>query len=238
MVRGLVVLALAMTPFAALAGAQGRGLVHARHVIGHSVRGRPIVAVESGNPRSPRRIVVVGCIHGDEPAGIAIARILESARPSNAFDLWIVEDLNPDGVALGTHQNADGVDLNRNFPWQWEREGRGRLTDSGPSALSEPESRAMRAFLLRLRPHLVVWYHQPFGVVDESGGSPAVERRYAQLVGMSLRRLPRYSGSATSWTNAAFPGATSFVVELPPGPLPQAAARRHASTVLALAAGS
>ena len=236
MARGLVVLALALTPSVALAGADAGGLVHARRVIGHSVRSRPIVAVESGNPRSPRRIVVVGCIHGDEPAGIAIAHVLETARPSKAFDLWIVEDMNPDGVALGTHQNADRVDLNRNFPWRWESEGRGLLTDSGPAALSEPETRAMRAFLLRLRPDVVIWYHQPFGVVDESGGSLAVERRYAQLVGMSLRRLPRYSGSATSWTNATFPGATSFVVELPPGRLSQQAAERHASAVLALAA--
>jgi hypothetical protein len=34
-------------------------------------------------------------------------------------------------------------------------------------------------------------------VVDESGGSVAVERRFARLMGLRLGRLPRYPGSAT-----------------------------------------
>jgi murein peptide amidase A len=59
--------------------------------------------------------VVVGCIHGNETAGIAIANALERLSPRD-LDLWIVADLNPDGAAADTRQNAHGVDLNRNFP--------------------------------------------------------------------------------------------------------------------------
>src|ERR1051326_4791640 len=36
--------------------------------LGISVKGRPITAVERGDPAAPRRLVVVGCIHGNEPA--------------------------------------------------------------------------------------------------------------------------------------------------------------------------
>ena len=44
--------------------------------LGRSVRGRPIVAIETGDFDSARRTLLVGCIHGNEPAGIAIARRL------------------------------------------------------------------------------------------------------------------------------------------------------------------
>ena len=42
-------------------------------------------------------------------------------------------------------------------------------------------------------------------------------------------------GRRAHWQNRRFAGASSFVVELPPGPLPRAAARRHALAILALA---
>jgi predicted deacylase len=79
--------------------------------------GRPITAVEVGN-RSGRRVLAVGCLRVNEPGGIPIARALERVSPHD-LDLWIVPDLNPDGVAADTRQNAHGVDLNRNFPWHW-----------------------------------------------------------------------------------------------------------------------
>src|SRR5436189_798790 len=86
-------------------------------LLGRSWQGRPIRAVEVGNP-SGTRVLVVGCIHGNETAAIAIADALERLAPRD-LDLWVVPDLNPDGVAAGMRQNAHGVDLNRNFPWHW-----------------------------------------------------------------------------------------------------------------------
>jgi protein MpaA len=66
-----------------------------------------------------------------------------------------------------------------------------------------------------LRPTVSVWFHQPEGAVDQSGGSLAAERRFATLSGLPLRRLPRYPGSAVSWQDATWAGTTAFVVELP-----------------------
>jgi murein peptide amidase A len=199
---------------------------------GLSVRGRPITVVERGDPDAPTRDLVVGCVHGNEPAGIGIAEQLESVPLPPERDLWIVEDANPDGVAADTRTNARGVDLNRNFPWRWRRYGRpGEPHYSGPHALSEPESRLLSRLILRLRPHVSIWFHQPFGVVDESGGSLALERKFASLVGLPLRRLPRFPGGATDWENARLPGTTAFVVELPPGTPGQDADRRYARAV-------
>jgi protein MpaA len=187
-------------------------------VLGHSVAGRLIRAVEIGDPASPRRVLIVGCIHGNEPAGIAIADALARGRAVPNADLWIVPDLNPDGVAAATRQNAHGVDLNRNFPWEWRALGPpGTTFYSGPRPLSEPESRIAQRLVLRVRPQISIWFHQHLDVIDESGGDVRVERRFASLVRLPLRRLTRYPGSATSWENHTFPGTTSFVVELPAG---------------------
>ena len=192
--------------------------VHRAVVLGHSVQGRPIRAFEVGDPLSPRKVLVVGCIHGNEPAGVAIADALARSSPVAGADLWIVPDLNPDGVAADTRQNADRVDLNRNFPWQWRPLGPpGTTFFAGRRALSEPESRIIQRLVLRIRPQISIWFHQHLDAVDESGGDVRIERRFASLVRMPLQRLTRYPGSATGWENHTLPGTTSFVVELPAG---------------------
>jgi len=184
-----------------------------RTTIGHSLRGRPIVATLQGDPSAPTRVLVIGCVHGDEAAGVRVARRLIAGAPARDAAIWVVPSLNPDGVAAGTRGNARGVDLNRNFPFGWQPLS--GLEYSGARALSEPESRAAQRLILRLRPDLTIWFHQPFGLVDRSGGDPRVERRFAQLVGLPLVGLERPPGSASSWQNRALPDSTAFVVELP-----------------------
>jgi protein MpaA len=201
--------------------------------LGRSVQGRPITAVEFGDPSAERKLLVVGCIHGNEPAGIAIARQLERLTPPAGTDVWVIENLNPDGAAANTRQNADGVDLNRNFPYGWRPlESPGGLMYSGPGSLSEPESKLAVDFLNKIRPAVSIWYHQHLDLVDLSGGDASLEQRYAAMVGLKAEQLQRYPGSVTSWENHAFPGSTAFVVELPAGSLSDAAANRYAAAVL------
>ena len=201
-------------------------------VLGRSVDGRPIVAIETGDFDASERILVVGCIHGNEAAGIAIANRLARIPPPRELDLWIVPVLNPDGVAAGTRGNADGVDLNRNFPWRWQRLS--GLFSSGPRPLSEPESRIAFRLIRRERPHISIWFHQHMDLVDESGGSLTVERRFAALAGLPLARLTRKPGSVVGWENRTLRRTTAFVVELPAGSLSAAGVRRYAHAVLAV----
>jgi protein MpaA len=203
--------------------------------LGRSVRGTPIVALERGNPSSQRKVLVVGCIHGTECAGTAVVQLLARAQPRNA-DLWLVPNLNPDGYAAHTRQNAHGVDLNRNFAAMWERIGhRGSLQWSGPRPFSEPETRIARRLILRLRPDLTLWFHQPQALVRAWGPSIPAARRYAHLAGAAFRALAWPSGTATNWQNHLRPPEVSFVVELPPGPLTPIAARPYAQALLRLA---
>jgi protein MpaA len=180
-------------------------------------------------------VLVVGCIHGSEPAGIAVAQALRKTRPVGE-QLWIVPSLNPAGVRRGTRQNEHGVDLNRNFGSLWRRLGRpGDLEYSGPRPWSEPETRWARSLVLRIHPAVTIWFHQPQSLVRAWGRSILVAKRYARLSGMSFRALAWPNGSASSWQNHLRGGGESFVVELPPGRLSAAAVARQVRAVLGIA---
>ena len=216
----LALLALAL----ALPAATPRGVL-----IGHSVQSRKVIAVELGDPASPRKALVVGCIHGNECAGIAVIRRLHRLGPLPGVDLWLVPDANPDGHAIGWRWNARRVDLNRNFPWRW-RHITGTYA-SGPRPASEPETRIAMRLILRVRPRVTIWFHQHLNMVVLTSGNLALQRRFARLAGMRAGRLPRYPGTATGWANARLPGTTAFVVELPAGRLSARAVVRLARAV-------
>lgn len=63
-----------------------------------------------------KRIYISTGIHGDEPAGpLAVSQLLQENRwPANA-DIWLCPCLNPTGFPLNSRENAQGVDLNRDY---------------------------------------------------------------------------------------------------------------------------
>lgn len=222
-------------------------LVSRSVLLGKSVQGRAITALETGNPDAKRKLLVIGCTHGDECSGIAIAKTLAHVSVPADVDLWIVPNLNPDGYASRPRRrtNAHGVDINRNFGVGWTP-----AADHGRRPFSEPESRIARDLITRLRPAVTIWYFErverpplPPGVA-ESGGTVAIERRYARTVGLRLMRNTDGSaleppGSGPLWQNKTFRNATAFFVELPFGKtLGSAVAERHSAGVLGLARGS
>ena len=81
--------------------------------------GHPILALhrfarsEAGNPR---RIYISAGIHGDEPAGplAALTLLQENRWPENA-EIFLLPCLNPVGFTLNQRENADGLDLNRDY---------------------------------------------------------------------------------------------------------------------------
>jgi murein peptide amidase A len=199
-------------------------------VVGHSVQHRPIRLVHVAGPGP--RVLVVGCIHGNEPAGIAIVRALERSHPH--ADLWLVPVLNPDGLARRVRQNAHGVDLNRNFPSLWQRIGHPWSTYySGPRPFSEPETRVARDLILRIRPQVTIWFHQHLDLVWADGRSTAAGRRYARVAGLPFLHHAWLAGSATNWQNHLAGGGASITVELPAGTLDRRALAREVGAVLA-----
>lgn len=189
-----------------------RGLLTTR---GESVQGSPILYKEYGpNPeRHPRgRVLLVGGIHGDEYSSVSIVfkwmTILDDHH-SGLFHWRIVPLLNPDGLlrseALRT--NANGVDLNRNFPmpdwdnvapryWQEQTGGSPRYFP-GKQPLSEPESRWLVDEINAFAPDVIVAVHAPHGVVDYDGprsGPRKLGRLQLHLLGTFPGSLGNYAG--------------------------------------------
>ncbi|SNS18826.1 Zinc carboxypeptidase [Noviherbaspirillum humi] len=176
-----------------------------------SVQGVPILArrvAAAGKPGrdGPLRVLLVGGIHGDELTASAVVfqwmQWLQQP-PAPQFQWNIVPVLNPDGMLAAKPQrmNANGVELNRNFPTpNWDKEAPrywSRVTGSDPrrfpgkTPLSEPESRWLNEEIMRFKPHVIVSVHAPFGVLDFDGPAKA-PNRFGRLL---FNRVGVYPGS-------------------------------------------
>ena len=190
--------------YAALPPARARAETTA---IGFSQGGLPLVVHHLGD--GPRRVFVMGGQHGGPEANtVELAEWLLSyyqQRPQElpaGVGLDILAVANPDGMAIGSRQFLSGVDPNRNWPgsdWQpdaYDSNGRLRTGLGGPAPFSEQETRALRDYLLSLRPALIVNYNSAggfmFGGRDGLGG--AVAEAYAAA---SDYFLPAPSGGSS-----------------------------------------
>lgn len=206
-------------------------------VVGHSLQGRPIVVYRRFFPGARRRLLVIGNVHGSEPAGLRVAARLRNAVPPPDVDLWILPTANPDGVAHGTRTNAAGVDLNRNFPYQWRRANIGRGTYTGPGPLSEPESRALLGLVQLINPRLTVTFHQPLDGVGRNVKRNDVVVALAAGLHLPVKEFSCTGicyGSFTSWFNRTRPGV-AVTVEFPRHP-PDWQIAAASRTVLSVAA--
>ena len=209
-----------------------------QRALGTSAGGLPIDAVRRGTPGG-RVVLVIGVIHGDEPAGAAIVDRLAQLDVAAGVDLWTVRAMNPDGLAANDRHNANQVDLNRNFPYEWGpigQPGEGQYAGTGPA--SEPETQAMVAFISEIRPDLVIWYHQDlYRINPGTGRNGAIRARYAELTGLPLVDITggTYTGVAATWARHELDPGVAFIVELGPT-LSTDEADLHARAVLAVAA--
>jgi protein MpaA len=132
--------------------------------VGRSVEGRAIGAyVFRGTPK--RTVLILGGFHGDEPKSVLVARrwvdFLLTERDPIDDARWVVVPLvNPDGYAKRQRRNARRVDINRNFPTKnWMPTSPRTRMYGGPTAASEPETRAVMAVVRRFRPMRIMTIH-------------------------------------------------------------------------------
>jgi murein peptide amidase A len=207
-------------------------------VIGYSVENRPITVVRRGTAGGTK-VLAVGVIHGNEDAGAEIVDVLRVADVPDGIELWLVRSMNPDGQVAQERQNANGVDLNRNFAHNWGPVAEpGDWQYAGPGPASEPETQAMSALGEALRPDLVLWYHQDlFRISPTTGRDGEVRARYAGLTGLPLIAVTggTYTGTASQWSRTVVePAGVGFTVELGPT-LTDEDEVRHANAVLTVA---
>lgn len=157
-------------------------------LIGTSVAGRPLEVFRFGHGPI-RRLIVAGIHGGYEWNTIELANELmvylgdHPELVPRRISLYVLPALNPDGEARSHGRpgraNENGVDLNRNWPsnWQadWPREGCwSYLPISGGSGpASEPEVEALMSFILAKRFDAIISYHSAaLGIFP--GGQPPI----------------------------------------------------------------
>jgi murein peptide amidase A len=190
--------------------------------IGNSVQGRPITGYKFGSGSS--MVLYIGAMEGNEQnSSKLLAQWIPDvdANPNKIPSyrtIVIIPTINPDGYAADTRLNADGIDLNRNFPannWQeqvTEPLGNGAWTnDGGPNPLSEPESQALANYFLANRPRLTLTEHSHGGIVEanDAADSIALGQQYAELA--DYKAIPTYeignffdyttTGAFEDWVN-------------------------------------
>ncbi len=208
-----------------------------RRVIGASVLGTPIEVLRFGT-QGGVVVVVVGVIHGNEAAGLLITDALQESRVPQGIDLWIIPTINPDGTALDRRGNANRVDLNRNFPYNWKKLGKpGYWQYAGDHRASEPETKAVVAFIRLIKPSLGIWYHQDLNIISPGVGLEGEMRStYSRLTGIPIKRITggTYTGVAATWQRRSVKDGMAFVVELGDA-LNTTEANIHARAVLNIA---
>jgi hypothetical protein len=171
----------------AVTGADWNQPVNLTSRIGETVGGRDLIVHQFGSGEHVR-MVIAGIHGGYEWNTSALARELISfleVHPQLVpmdLTLYVLPSMNPDGEARSHgyegRANDGGVDLNRNFPFEWkETWAPAGCWDSlpisaGSSPLSEPESRAVARFLLSRHVEALISYHSAsLGIF--AGGRPS-----------------------------------------------------------------
>jgi protein MpaA len=166
-------------------------------VIGHTVLGRPIEALHFTPPSyaKPRPTALLfGAIHGDEAVTqLMLERLADELieRPPGR-DTWIVPCVNVDGVLAGTRNNANDVDLNRNFAatsWGTQRRP-GHNPGTAPE--DQPETRALVSLIDRIGAHRMIALHATYRMVNWDGCAEPLARELAERCGYPAQREMGY----------------------------------------------
>lgn len=184
--------------------------------LARSVEGRSVRVVELG--RGPRWIAVIGGIHQGNEANttVLVNLLLDHFRANldlipDGIGLAFIPDLNPDGTAAGTRENANGVDLNRNWDADWQPDSYGPyglvVGGGGTEPFSEPETRALERYLVA-RPFLAaIFYHSRGGLVVAGHGDDGISAELARVIALAAQYL-----YLTEWTAYPLSGqATDYL---------------------------
>ena len=195
---------------------------------GNSVRGIPLEVYlpDSGKART----LVMAAIHGDE--SISTVLLSECLRwlALGTLRAAVIPAANPDGILAGTRCNANGVDLNRNYPTSnWLPDPvyyrnrpdapRNIALSPGSSPGSEPETRTLISLIESLQPSLIVSLHGFLGCIDDANNS-AIGQQLAQRTGMELVTDIGYATPGSFGTWGAEQAIPIITYELPALSLP------------------
>lgn len=147
-----------------------------------------ITLYETTNKNYNKTILIVGVFHGEEPQGnYLINEYLKTDLSKIKNKLVIVPCLNPDGMSKNQRQNANGIDLNRNFPTKnWEITNKKEYF-GGYEPASEIETKFMIEILENYKFDAILSIHAPFKIVNYDGPAKDLAEKISKITGYSVQ---------------------------------------------------
>lgn len=190
-------------------------------VIGQSANGTDISVTRIGTGETA--VLLIGGMHaGFAPSTVTMAEQaidhftqISDTLPAHV-SLYIIPNLNPDSVDGGIESvngrlNGNGVDLNRNWGCNWNEAAtwRDQAISGGTEAFSEPETQALRDFILEIDPAAVIVFEAKGeiavpGVCDGASISEELATIYAEAAGYEagIISLSSVTGDITDWLDS------------------------------------
>lgn len=145
---------------------------------------REIELLEIKSTSQKKTVLIIGVFHGDEPQGeFLIRKFIETKKKPCKNRTLIIPCLNPDGKILGTRQNSNGVDLNRNFPTKNRKMTEDKHYYCGEEAASEIETRFVIEVLEEYKPDFILSLHAPYRVVNYDGNAEIYAKQISEITG-------------------------------------------------------
>ncbi len=147
-----------------------------------------IKLLETTNTNYDKTILIIGVFHGEEPQGeYLINEYLKTDLSKIKNRLVIIPCLNPDGKSKNQRQNANGIDLNRNFPTKnWEIIDKKEYF-GGYEPASEIETKFMIEVLENYKFDAILSIHAPFKIVNYDGPAKDLAEKISEITGYRVQ---------------------------------------------------
>jgi protein MpaA len=154
--------------------------------------------------------LIIGVMHGDEPQGKFLIEEYLTPTSKSMISRWgqlFIPCLNPDGMQLNTRTNANGVDLNRNFPTKNWGEDTSLAGDNpsdyygGNAPASEIETKFLINVIEKYTPKRILTLHAPYKVVNYDGPAKELAQEISEIIGYPTEESIGYPtpGSFGTW---------------------------------------
>ena len=134
--------------------------------------------------------LIIGVVHGDEPQGEKL--INKYMNTHNKKGILFIPVLNPDGKVANTRVNANGVDLNRNFPTKNWTLGEKDNYFGGEFPASEIETKFLVEVVEEYQPKAIITLHTPYKIVNYDGNAKKLAEKISQIIGYPVEESIGY----------------------------------------------
>lgn len=136
------------------------------------------------------KILIIGVFHGEEPQGYHAIKnyFLSEKKLISKNNIYIIPCLNPDGMAKNQRKNANGVDLNRNFPTKnWKNTEQDSDYFGGSSPASEEETNFLVDIIEKIKPNFILTLHSPFAIVNYDGNAKKIAEKISEFTNYPIQ---------------------------------------------------